>query len=120
MAGVNDRAAELTYALECRLQIGDGEVRKGRGIARAGSTVVDSKPQAIRVGLPTRSGRRWPWREADPEDSVPELEGAIGIVGWEFDQRRGHGRSMATVSCSLLLRATNLGPAEPRVAVACA
>jgi hypothetical protein len=84
-------------------------VKYGRDAVSPGSgpRLWIPKPQAIRVGLPTRSGGRGPRREADPEDSVPELEGAIGIVGWEFDQRRGHGRSMASASCSLLLRPTS-------------
>jgi hypothetical protein len=51
-AGVDDRAAELADALECRGQVGDGEVGQGAGVAGARSTLVDSQAQAIGVGLP--------------------------------------------------------------------
>jgi hypothetical protein len=90
IAGVDDRAAELADALDCRGQVRDAEVRKGSGIAGTGSTIVDSEAQVVGVGLPPRSGRSGPWREGDPEDSVPEPPGAIRIVGWEFDEWRGH------------------------------
>jgi hypothetical protein len=89
---VDDRAAEFADALEGRGQVRDGEVRKGSGIAGTGSTFVDAEAQVVGVGLPPRSGRSGPWREGDPEDSEPEPPRAIGIVGWELDQWRGHGR----------------------------
>ena len=90
IAGVDDRAAELADALERRGQVRDGEVGKGGGVAGTGSTIVDSEAQVVGVGLPPGSGRGGPWREGDPEHSVPEPPGAIGIVGREFDQWRGH------------------------------
>jgi hypothetical protein len=95
IAGVDDRAAELADALECRGQVGDGEVGQGGGVAGARSTLVDSEAQAVGVSLPPGSGRGGPWREGDPEDAVPEPAGAIGIVGRKLDQWCGHGRSMA-------------------------
>jgi len=54
-------------------------------------------------------GRGGPRDEGGPEDSVPEPAGAIGIVGRELDQWRGHGRSMAGGSRSLLSRASSAG-----------
>jgi hypothetical protein len=92
IAGVDDRAAELADAIKCCGQVRDGEVWKGSGIARTASTTVDSEAQAVGVDLPARSGRGGPWAELYPENSMPELAGAIGIVGWELDQRRGHQR----------------------------
>ena len=53
---------------------------------------MDSEAQAVGVGLPPGSGRGGPWREGGPEDSVPELAGAIGIVGRKLNQWCGHGR----------------------------
>jgi hypothetical protein len=95
IAGVDDRAAELADALECRGQVGDGEVGQGGGIAGARSTLVDSEAQAVGVSLPSGSARGGPWRERDPEDSAPKPAGAIGIVGRKLDQWCGHGLSMA-------------------------
>jgi hypothetical protein len=90
IAGVDDRAAELADALECRGQVGDGEVGQGGGVAGARSTLVDSEAQAVGVGLPPGSGRGGPCREGDAEDSVPEPAGSIGIVGRKLDKWRGH------------------------------
>ena len=56
-----------------------------------GPRSVDSETQAVGVGLPPRSGRGGPWREGDPEDSVPELR-ARRVRRPEIDQWRGHGR----------------------------
>ena len=92
---MDDRAAELADALECRRQIGDGEVGQGGGVAGARSALVDSEAQVVGVGLPPGSGRGGPWCEGDPEDSVPEPAGAIRILGRELDQWCGHGWSMA-------------------------
>src|SRR4051812_6084066 len=78
IAGVDDRAAELADALECCGQVRDGEVGQGGGVARAGSTLMDSEAQAVGVGLPPGSGRGGPRREGDAEDSVPEPARAIG------------------------------------------
>ena len=36
------------------------------------------------------SGGGGPGRELDPEDALPEAQRAIGVVGRELDQRRGH------------------------------
>ena len=79
ITGMDDRAAEFADALECRGEVGDGEVGQGGGVAGARSTLVDSEAQAVGVGLPPGSGRGGPWREGHPEDSVPEPAGAIGI-----------------------------------------
>ncbi len=78
-------------ALECHGQVGDREVRKGRGVPRTEPTLVDSEAEAVGVGLPPGSGRGGPWREVNPEDFPPEPAGATGVVGWELDQWRGHG-----------------------------
>ena len=43
IAGMDDRAAELADALECRGHVGDGEVGQGGGVAGARSTLVDSE-----------------------------------------------------------------------------
>ena len=43
IAGVDDRAAELADALECRGQVGDGEVGQGGRVAGTRSTLVDSE-----------------------------------------------------------------------------
>ena len=43
IAGMDDRAAELADALECRGQVGDGEVGQGGRVAGARSTLVDSE-----------------------------------------------------------------------------
>ncbi len=53
---------------------------------------MDSQAEVVGVGLPPGSGRSGPWREDDPEDPVPERQRAIGVVGWELDERRGHRR----------------------------
>ena len=79
IAGVDDRAAELADAVECRGQVSDGEVGQRCGIAGARSTLVYSQAQAVGIGLPPGPGRGGPWREGDPEDSVPEPAGAIRI-----------------------------------------
>jgi hypothetical protein len=94
ITGVDDRAAELADAFECRGHVGDGEVGQGGGVAGARSTLVDSKTQAVGVGLPPGSGRGRSWRKSDPKDSVPEPAGAIGIVGRKLDQRHRHEGSM--------------------------
>jgi len=47
IAGMDDRAAELADALECRGQVGDGEVGQGGGVAGARSTLVDSEPEGL-------------------------------------------------------------------------
>ena len=91
IAGVDDGAAERPDAVERRGQVGDGEVRKASGVAGARSSLVDSEAQVVGVGLPPRSGRGGPWREGDPEDSVPEPQGALRIVGREFDEWGGDG-----------------------------
>jgi hypothetical protein len=87
---VDDRAAEFADAREGRGQVGDGEVRKGCGIARAGSTLVDPEAEAAGVCLPPGSGRGGPGREVDAEDSPPEAPSTTGVIGWELDQGRGH------------------------------
>ena len=92
IARMDDRAAKLANASERCGQVSDSEVRQGSGVAGTGSARVDSEAQAARLGFPSRSGRRGPWCELDPEDAVPEPARAVGIVGGEFDQRRGHGR----------------------------
>ena len=83
IAGMDDRAAELADALKCRGQVGGGEVGQGGGVAGARSALVDSEAQVVAVGLPPGSGRGGPWREGDPEDSVPEPASAVGIAGPE-------------------------------------
>jgi hypothetical protein len=103
IAGVDDRAAELADAVECRGQVGDGEVGQGCGVAGARSTLVDSETQAVGVGLPPGSGSGGPWREADTEDSVPEPARAIGIVGGKLDQWDGHWTEYGRRSRLLLL-----------------
>src|SRR5919112_1864088 len=92
IARVDDRAPELANPLKRRGQISDSEVRKGSGIAGTAPTTVDSEAQAVRLARPSRSGRGRPWRELYVENAVPEAARAIGIVGREFDQGRGHGR----------------------------
>jgi len=82
---VDYRTAELADALECRGQVVDGEVRKGSGIARAQSTIVDSEAQAVGLRLPPGSGRGGPGREVDPEDATPEPAGTTGVIGRELD-----------------------------------
>jgi hypothetical protein len=78
IAGVDDRAAEFADALDRRGQVGDGEVGQAGGVAGARSPPVDSETQAVGVGLPSGSGRGGPWREGDPEDSVPEVGARSG------------------------------------------
>jgi hypothetical protein len=89
---VDDGAAERADAVERCGQVGDGEVRKASGVAGTRSSLVDSEAQVVGVLLPPRSGHGGPWSEGDPEDSVPEPQGAIGVVGREFDEWGGHGR----------------------------
>ncbi len=88
---MDDRPAEVANASECCGQVGNVEVRQGGGVARTGSPSVEPEPQRAALGLPSRSGRGGAYRELDAEDAVPEPAGAIGIVGREFDQWRGHG-----------------------------
>jgi len=90
IAGVDDRAAELADAIERRRQVSDGEVRKRSGIAGTRPTTVDSEAQVVCVRLPPRSGRGGPRLEGDAEDAVPEPQGAVGIIGRELDEWRGH------------------------------
>jgi hypothetical protein len=92
IAGVDDGAAKLADTVKRCGQVGDGEVWKGGGIPGTRSTLVDAEAQVVGLGLPPRSGRSGPWREGDPEDSVPEPQGAFGIVGREFDEWGGHAR----------------------------
>jgi hypothetical protein len=65
---------------------------EGGGIPGTRSSLVDAEAQAVGVRLPPRSGRGGPWSEGDPEDSVPEPQGAFGVVGREFDEWAGHAR----------------------------
>jgi hypothetical protein len=51
-----------------------------------------SKPQAAVIGLPTLTGITLPWGKVGVEHAAPELQGALRIIGWEFDQRGGHVR----------------------------
>src|SRR3954465_6022694 len=92
IARVDDRAPELANVLECRGKVSDSEVREGSGVAGTGSTSVESEAQAAHLALPSRSGRGGPRRELNVEDAVPEPARAIGIIGREFDQGRGHAR----------------------------
>jgi hypothetical protein len=96
IAGMDDRPAQLANTLQCRGQVGDGEVRQAGGVARARPTLVDSEAQPVGVGLPPRSGHGGPRREGDAENSVPEPSGAIGIVSRKLNQWRAHERSMAS------------------------
>src|SRR3954453_14493664 len=68
VARVDDRAPELANALEGRGEVGDSEVRQGSGVAWTTTTRVDSKAQAARLGLPSRSGCGRPRRELYVED----------------------------------------------------
>ena len=97
LARVNDGAAELGDALECRPQVGDRKVRKGSSIARPGSTTVNAESKTIGVGLPPRSRRGRPGHKIDAKNSTPEAAGAIWVVGGKLDQRCGHEISMAAV-----------------------
>jgi hypothetical protein len=63
--------------------------------------------------FPSRSGRGGSWRELDAEDAVPEPAGAIGIVGREFDQGRGHGREYGRRSRSLCFAREAAGAGFP-------
>ena len=87
---MDDRAAELLDALECRGQVGDGEVREGSGIARTGTTLVDPEAEAVGIRFPPGSGGGRPRCKLDAEDSAPEAAGATGVVGRKLDQWRGH------------------------------
>jgi hypothetical protein len=82
---VDDRTAVLADALECRGQVVDGEVRKGSGIARARSAIVNAEAQAVGLCLPPGSGRGGPGIEVDPEDATPEPTGTPGVIGRELD-----------------------------------
>jgi uncharacterized membrane protein YccF (DUF307 family) len=118
IAGVDDGAAERADAVERRGQVGDGEVRKGSGVAGARSSLVDSEAQVVSVDMPPRSGGSGPWREGDPEDSVPEPPGAFGIVGREFDEWGGHGRKVwPAVRARVCLGARAVAGSSPRGAV---
>jgi hypothetical protein len=78
---VADRSATVKYGREA---VSPGPVQ-----------VMDPEAQVVGVGLPPRSHGGGPRRELDPEDSVPEPQGAIGVVGRELDERGEHA-SMAT------------------------
>src|SRR4051794_28766979 len=106
IAGVDDRPPECANALECDRQVWDGEVREAGGVAGAGSTRVDSEPQAAGLGLPSRSRRRGPRRELDAEHAKPEAARAIRIIGREFHQWRGHGAEYGRRARPLPLRAS--------------
>src|SRR4051794_39269199 len=69
-----------------------GEVRKRRGVAGARPASVEPEAEAVGLGLPSRPRVSGPRGEVDPEHAVPELAGALGVVGGELDQWRGHAR----------------------------
>ena len=109
---MDDRAAEISDALECRGQVGDGEATAGRRVSPGpGPRAWTPRRRPVGVGLPHPGpGCGGPGREGDAEDAVPEAAGAIGIVGRKLDQWRGHRRSIA---CARAWRATRCEP-RPR------
>jgi hypothetical protein len=111
---VDDRSTELTYVLERFGQVCDGEIGKASRIAGTRPTVMDAQAQVVGLGLPPRSGSGGPWREVHPEDSLPEAARAIGIVGREFDQGRGHGREVSPLDRARISFARN--PGQPAAA----
>ena len=97
LARVDHRATAFPNAFERRRQVGDGEVGQGGGVPGARPAFMNSKPKPVGLAPPIRSrpssdrGSR-----AIPEHVPPEAQRPIGIVGGKFDQRFGHGASMAT------------------------
>ena len=49
---MDDRSAERSNALECRVKIGHGEVGQRHRVARARAAVMDPDRRPVRSGLP--------------------------------------------------------------------
>ncbi len=96
ITGVDDRAAELSDAIECLGHFGDGEVRKGGGIPRAEPTLVQPQAEVLAAGLPPGSRLGRPRRQLEAKHSVPEAAGTRDVVSWKLDQGREHHTSMAS------------------------
>jgi hypothetical protein len=85
-------------ALERRGHVVDCEVGQRAGVAGPGATLVHAEPQAARIGFPARPGSRPSRRQLDPQQSAPEAQGALRIIGGELDQRRRYATQPSRLS----------------------
>ena len=76
----------------------DGEIGKRAGVSGPGAAPVDTEPQAAFLGFPALARAGGARGELDTEQSAPEPEGPIRVVGGELDQgRAGHDPPNLTV-----------------------
>jgi hypothetical protein len=90
LAGVDHGAAQLHHALQRGWQVVDREVRQRGRVTRAGSALVDAKAEIRILGHPALAVLAGPGSELSAEHAASEPQRALGIVGGELDQGRGH------------------------------
>ena len=103
---MDDGAAELAYALEGCRQVADREVGEGGSVAGTRPALVDSKPKAVILHLPSRAGLGGSWDELGSQQTAPETASAIWVISGELDQWCRHQSEYALIRSDWHCQAT--------------
>jgi hypothetical protein len=91
-------AVKLDHSLKSARHVIDNEIRQRECVARPGPAFMDTYLGPIGTSLPTLSFATLSSPELNVQHTLPESEGALRIVGWEFDERDGRAIHAPTIA----------------------
>jgi hypothetical protein len=92
VSGMDYGAVKLDNSLKSVCHVIHNEIRQRECVARPGPAFMDTYLGRIGTSLPTLSFATFASIELNVQHTLPESEGALGVVGWKLDE--GDGRAI--------------------------
>lgn len=92
VSGMDYGAVKLDHSLKSARHVIHNEIRQRECVARPGPAFMDTYLGRIGTSLPTLSFATLASLELNVQHTLPESEGALGVIGWKLDE--GDGRAI--------------------------
>jgi hypothetical protein len=86
VSGMDYGAVKLDHSLKSARHVIDDEIRQRECIARPSPAFMDTYLGSIGTSLPTLSFAALTSPELNVQQTLPESEGALRVVGWKLDE----------------------------------